>query len=88
MNTLLANNHHNQTILIYGKHACDLTPDDKYTQLTGLGFTQVYVYNGGLFEWLLLQDIYGDAFTTTSKNRDILQYRPKSILKTLRLTAS
>jgi hypothetical protein len=75
-------------ILIYGKHACDLTPDTKYSQLTDLGFTQVYVYNGGLFEWLILQDIYGNEFTTTSKIRDILQYRPKSIIKTRRLTAS
>jgi len=38
---------------------------------------QVYIYKGGLFEWMLLQDIYGeDEFPTTSKQMDILLYRP------------
>jgi hypothetical protein len=86
INTLLQNNHHTQPILIYGKHNCDAKPDEKYIQLTNLGFTHVYVYHGGLFEWLLLQDIYGSDFQTTNKVRDILQYRPKPLLKTPRLT--
>ena len=44
-----------------------------------LGFYNVYLYNGGLFEWLLLQDIYGfDEFPTTKKELDILKYKPKS----------
>ena len=37
----------------------------------------VYLYLGGLFEWLLLQDIYGfDDFPTTSRQLDILKYKP------------
>ena len=33
-----------------------------------------------MFEWLLLQDIYGnDNFPTTSKDLDILKYKPKKI---------
>ena len=44
-----------------------------------LGLTEVYVYPGGLFEWLLLQDIYGDdSFPTTKKELDILKYKPVS----------
>jgi len=82
MNSLIKNNRHMQIILLYGKNACDTTPDEKYTQLTKLGFTEVYIYNGGLFEWLLLQDIYGNEFKTTSNIRDPIQYRPKPILKT------
>jgi len=40
-----------------------------------LGFLNIYVYLGGIFEWLLLQDIYGDEeFPTTSKIIDILKY--------------
>jgi hypothetical protein len=43
----------------------------------GLGFKNVRVYPGGMFEWLLLQDIYGAAsFPTTSKETDILKYKP------------
>ena len=35
-------------------------------------------YPGGVFEWLLLQDIYGnDNFPTTKKELDILKYKPK-----------
>jgi len=62
--------------IIYGKNNADETVDKKYQQLRGLGFSDIYIYRGGLFEWLLLQDIYGDTeFPTTSKILDILKYR-------------
>ena len=64
-------------IIIYGRNSNDETIYKKYNQLFGLGFTNVYVYIGGLFEWLLLQDIYGtDEFPTTTIQRDILKYKP------------
>jgi hypothetical protein len=45
------------------------------------GFPEVYVYSGGLFEWMLLQDIYGqDEFPTTKKVLDILKWKPASQL--------
>tara|TARA_B100001059_G_C17668807_1_gene493409 strand:- start:378 stop:827 length:450 start_codon:yes stop_codon:yes gene_type:complete len=70
----------NAKIVIYGKNTNDDTVDKKYDQLLGLGFTNVYIYSGGLFEWLLLQDIYGeDEFITTTKIMDILSYRPTGI---------
>ncbi|GAG01062.1 unnamed protein product, partial [marine sediment metagenome] len=51
----------------------------KYTQLINLGFTNIFLYTGGLFEWLCLQDIYGeDSFPTTSKELDILKYKSPS----------
>ena len=50
-------------------------------QNQGLGFQNVYLYMGGMFEWLLLQDIYGiDEFPTTNKFLDILYYKPNAIL--------
>jgi len=67
--------------VIYGKNANDDTIENKAKQLSGLGFTDVYLYMGGMFEWLLLQDVYGDdEFPTTSKYLDILFYKPISIL--------
>tara|TARA_Y100000816_G_C25987057_1_gene515555 strand:+ start:466 stop:918 length:453 start_codon:yes stop_codon:yes gene_type:complete len=70
----------NIKIVIYGKNTNDETVNKKYSQLIGLGFTSVYIYQGGLFEWLMLQDIYGDdEFTTTSKILDILAFRPLGI---------
>jgi len=70
-----------QTILIYGRNATDPTPSIKYDQLKKLGFDQVYIYVGGLFEWLLLQNIYGESeFPTTTPTKDLLQYRPPSTL--------
>uniref|UniRef100_A0A6C0DXN1 Rhodanese domain-containing protein n=1 Tax=viral metagenome TaxID=1070528 RepID=A0A6C0DXN1_9ZZZZ len=67
-------------ILIYGENCSDNKVIDKYNQLYKLGFTNLYVYIGGLFEWLLLQDIYGDdEFPTTSKIYDILNYKGKNI---------
>jgi hypothetical protein len=69
----------NMTIIVYGKNSIEKGPYDKYYQLISLGFHKVYLYDGGLFEWLLLQDIYGfDEFPTTKKELDILKYKPKS----------
>jgi len=51
----------------------------KYRQLVDLGFSNVYIYTGGLFEWLLLQDIYGSTeFPTTTKELDILKFKGTS----------
>ena len=64
-------------IIIYGMNYRDETIYIKYNQLLKLGFTNVYIYPGGMFEWLCLQDIYGDEmFKTTSKELDILKYKP------------
>ncbi len=63
-------------IIIYGKNNSDNSVIQKYKQLNNLGFSNVGLYLGGLFEWLLLQDIYGyDNFPTTCKEIDILKYR-------------
>ena len=71
----------NIKIVIYGENSIDNTIITKYNQLEGLGFNNLYVYIGGLFEWLLLQDIYGyDEFPTTSKTIELLKYRGKSLL--------
>ena len=75
INDLLKNDI-NKNIVIYGKNCSDNNVINKYNQLYKLGFKNIYVYIGGLFEWLLLQDIYGDdQFITTDKEIDILKYR-------------
>ena len=66
-------------IIVYGKNTSESSPYKKVEQLMGLGFYNVYLYPGGLFEWLCLQDIYGfEEFPTTSKELDILRYKPVS----------
>ena len=66
----------NYKIVIYGMNSCDNTINTKCEQLNQLGFTNIYVYPGGLFEWLLLQDIYGEElFPTTSTEIDHLKYK-------------
>ena len=63
-------------IIVYGMNSQDTSVNKKYEQLISLGFYNVFIYNGGLFEWLLLQDIYGkELFLTTSQERDILKYK-------------
>lgn len=53
-------------IVVYGKNCNDDSIFNKYVQLRKLGFTSISLYVGGLFEWLLLQDIYGaENFPTT-----------------------
>jgi hypothetical protein len=66
-------------VIIYGMNACDETLLKKYNQLCKLGFSSICVYPGGLFEWLLLQEIYGEElFPTTTMCRDHLRYKGKS----------
>jgi 23S rRNA pseudoU1915 N3-methylase RlmH len=68
-------------ILIYGENCSDNKVINKYNQLYQLGFSNLYIYIGGLFEWLLLQDIYGDdEFPTTNKILDILKYKGKQTI--------
>jgi hypothetical protein len=77
-----------EPIIIYGKHCNDETIYVKYEQIKKLGGT-VYVYVGGLFEWLLLQDIYGEEHfqtTGTSSTVDLLKYKPINVLNTKYLT--
>ena len=72
----------NISIIIYGKNANDDSIFKKYEQLLKLGFNSVFVYTGGIFEWLLLQDIYGkEEFPTTSEELDILKYRAATVLQ-------
>jgi hypothetical protein len=86
INHFLKNNK-DKNIIIYGKNVNDMTVYDKYEQLLKLGFTNVYIYQGGLFEWLCLQDIYSsELFPTTKKELDILKYKPMSRFNTYYLT--
>ena len=80
------------SIFIYGRNSCDSTTEAKQNELKKLGF-KVFIYRGGLFEWLLLQDIYGDGnhierhnaepyeieFPTTNNELDILKYKPQTL---------
>ena len=68
-------------IIIYGKNCNDENIQKKYQQLLTLGFCNIFVYTGGLFEWLMLQDIYGkELFQTTKMELDLLKYKPRQIL--------
>ena len=71
----------NIRVVIYGKNCNDEQVDKKYQQLLTLGFYNVFIYRGGLFEWLLLQDIFGkELFPTNKKELDILKYKAPSVL--------
>lgn len=81
LNNLLKGRTHDVKIIIYGRNCNDERTYTKYNQLVNLGFSYVYVYTGGLFEWLMLQDIYGaKEFPTTKKELDILKYKPTKLL--------
>lgn len=74
-------------IIVYDKNANAPNLMKKYEQLVSLGFYNVYIYPGGLFEWLCLQDIYGfEDFPTTKKELDILKYKGQSVFTSYMLT--
>lgn len=63
------------TVIVYGRNACDPLATKKCKQLSLLGVHKVQLYSGGLFEWLLLQDVYGSAmFATTAPCKNPLDY--------------
>ena len=67
-------------IIVYGRNCNDEKIYIKYNQLSSLGFQNVFIYTGGIFEWLMLQDIYGEKeFPTTKKELNILKYKPTKI---------
>jgi len=76
-------------VVLYGLSATDDSVERKAKQLQSLGFPEIYIYSGGMFEWLLLQELYGFAeFPTTVKTvsfTDIIKYRPNKVLGILRL---
>ena len=83
INNLLKNNS-DVEIIIYGMNNNDESVIRKYKKLVSLGFQNIYIYLGGMFEWLLLQDIYGnDNFPTTSRELDIMKYKPSKKSDTL-----
>jgi hypothetical protein len=47
-------------VIVYGRNATDKSVVEKAKQIYSLGFTSVCVYLGGMFEWCLLQDVYGE----------------------------
>ncbi len=69
-------------IILYGKNCRDATVAKKIEQFKLLGLlsrgVRIQVYSGGLFEWLLLQEIYSEElFPTTGTNKtvDLLKYK-------------
>ena len=81
INQFIKIGNYNVKIVIYGKNCNDEYVYKKEEQLRKLGFNNTFIYSGGLFEWLMLQDIYGNLeFPTTSYDLDILKYKPNKIL--------
>jgi len=88
INNLLSNNK-SVNIIVYGKNSNDKTIYNKINQLIELGFFNIYLYIGGMFEWMLLQDIYGsELFPTTTNELDIIQFSPKKKLNVKSLSYS
>lgn len=80
INKLMSNGKNDIKIIVYGKNCNDEKIYKKYNQLVSLGFYDVYIYTGGMFEWLLLQDIYSNKeFPTTKKELDILRFKPNKL---------
>jgi hypothetical protein len=76
MNEYLYKNKH-VDIVVYGLDHQDPSVVKKFAQLKELGFTKVSIYAGGIFEWSLLQEIYGKNFPTEGTVRDPMELYEK-----------
>lgn len=78
INDLINKSKFDVNVIIYGENANDDSVLQKYKQLFSLGFRNIYVYGGGLFEWLTLGEIYGiDEFPRTRAKVDLLRFKPR-----------
>jgi biopolymer transport protein ExbD len=76
INKMLSKNDYEKDIIIYGKNCHEYKKlIKKQEQLFSLGFKNVYIYLGGIFEWLLLQDVYGQKEFPTEKKGEILDFK-------------
>jgi hypothetical protein len=75
INKMMSKNDYEKDIIIYGRNCREYENlIKKKKQLASFGFKNVYIYLGGMFEWLLLQDVYGSALFPTEKPGDILSF--------------
>jgi hypothetical protein len=73
---MISKNDYEKDIIIYGRNCHEYEKlVKKQKQLASLGFKNVYIYLGGMFEWLLLQDVYGTKEFPTEKNGEILDFK-------------
>ena len=76
INKMLSKNDYEKDIIIYGRNCREYeTLLKKQKQLASLGFKNVHIYLGGMFEWLLLQDVYGTKEFPTEKKGEILDFK-------------
>jgi hypothetical protein len=76
INNMMSKNDYEKDIIIYGKNCHEYEKlVKKQKQLVSLGFKNVYIYLGGMFEWLLLQDVYGQKEFPTEKKGEILDFK-------------
>jgi hypothetical protein len=75
INRYIENNDWSLHIYVYGRNCSDTTVLAKYNRLRQYGFTHVHMYVGGLFEWLLLQELLGsDVCRTTTRPPNLLHF--------------
>lgn len=76
INKMISKNDYEKDIIIYGRNCHEYEKlVRKQKQLASLGFKNVYIYLGGMFEWLLLQDVYGAKEFPTEKKGEILDFK-------------
>jgi hypothetical protein len=76
INKMMYKNDYEKDIIIYGRNCHEYEKlVRKQKQLASLGFKNVYIYLGGMFEWLLLQDVYGAKEFPTEKKGEILDFK-------------
>ena len=81
INDLLNRREYDRQIIVYGSNDHEFEKlINKQKQLKTLGFANVNIYLGGMFEWLLLQDVYGvKEFPTHGIKSDPLLFKPMNI---------
>jgi hypothetical protein len=83
MNALIKQGEFDELIVVYGKNYSDENVFRKYEQLVNFGFSNVRVYRGGMYEWLLLHCIHGNNMYPVDNPRGtdvkklVNKYRPK-----------
>lgn len=72
INDLIKQSKFDETIVLYGRNYTDLEKIvQRFQHLISFGFTRVFIYVGGLYEWVLMQNLYGDKLFPTNNSIDL-----------------
>ena len=81
VNEIIRKKNLDERIFVYGENCSDSRVYSKARQLKKLGLKEVFVYTGGIFEWMLLGEVFGqDQFPVHGRVTNVVDHAGESFV--------